>query len=306
MGKIVVVGSYITDIAALTSRFPRDGETVIGEKVKIGPGGKGSNQATACRRLGADVVLITKTGNDSMRQVALNHYKNENMSDKYVLCDEQSQTGIAIIEIHNESAENRILVMPGANNQITEEDVKQAEEEFKTCDIVLLQLEASMESVLASIKLAKKYNKTVVLNPAPVKKLDDEIFKDIDYFTPNESEAEFYSGLKGNDPETVEQMADLFISKGVKNVIITLGKKGVFIKTKELTTTIPAFSVKAVDTTGAGDAFNGGFCVALSEGNSVMDAARFANAVAALSVTKLGASESMPRREEVDSYLNTN
>ena len=224
MAKIVVTGSYITDIAAITSRFPRDGETVIGETVKIGPGGKGSNQATACKRLGAEVVLITKTGNDYLRNVALNHYKNENMSDKYVFVDEENQTGVAIIQIHKSSAENRILVTPGANNHITEEDVYKAENDFKTCDIVLLQLEASMESVIASIKLAKKYNKPVVLNPAPVKELDDDIFKLIDYFTPNETEAEFYSGLKADSIQNIEKMADLFIAKGVGNVIITLGK----------------------------------------------------------------------------------
>ncbi len=303
MAKIVVTGSYITDIAAVTSRFPRDGETVIGETVKIGPGGKGSNQATACKRLGAEVVLITKTGNDYLRNVALTHYKNENISDKYVFVDEENQTGVAIIQIHKSSAENRILVTPGANNHITEEDVYKAEEEFKTCDIVLLQLEASMESVRASINLAKKYNKTVVLNPAPVKELDDEMFGLIDYFTPNETEAEFYSGIKADSIQNMERMAELFIAKGVGNVIITLGKAGAFVKTRDSVCIIPAYTVNAVDTTGAGDAFNGGLCVALAEGKGIVEAAKFANAVAALSVTKLGASESMPDRLDVDSFL---
>lgn len=303
MAKIVVTGSYITDIAAITTRFPRDGETVIGETVKIGPGGKGSNQATACNRLGAEVVLITKTGNDYMRDVALTHYKKENMSDKYVFVDEEKQTGVAIIQIHETSAENRILVIPGANEFITRDDVCKAEDEFKTCDIVLLQLEASMESVLTSIDLARKYNKTVVLNPAPVKDLDDEIFQHVDYFTPNETEAEYYSGLKADSIDNIEKMADMFMAKGVRNVVITLGKAGVFLKTRDFARTIPAYYVNAVDTTGAGDAFNGGLCVALAEGKDIVEAARFANAVAALSVTKLGASESMPLRLEVDSFL---
>ena len=302
-GKVVVTGSFITDIAVFTSRFPADGETVPGRSIQFGPGGKGSNQATAASRAGAEVIMITKIGTDFMGEIARTHYKNEIMTQKYVFTQEGGETGSAIIEINAETAENRIIVLKGANDALTKEEIDQAEAEFQECDVLLTQLEASQISVLESIRLARRYGKTVVLNPAPAGEIDEALFGEIDYFTPNETEAEFYTGIRVTDEQTAERAADRLLDKGVKNVIITLGKIGVYAKTKEFQGIVPAFRVKAVDTTGAGDAFNGGFCAALAEGKSVRDAVLFANALAALSVTRRGTSPAMPYRGEIEKML---
>ncbi len=302
-GKVVVTGSFIADIAVFTPRFPADGETVSGRNIKFGPGGKGSNQATAASRAGAEVIMITKLGTDFMEGIARAHYTNENMTQKYVYTQEGGETGSAIIEINTETAENRIIVLKAANDTITKEEIDRAEEEFKTCDVLLTQLESSKVSVTESFRLARKYGKIIVLNPAPAGTVDEAILKDVDYITPNETEAEFFTGIKVTDEKTAEQAADRLLAKGVKNVIITLGKAGVYAKTKEFKGTVPSFRVKAVDTTGAGDAFNGGFCAALAEGKSVRDAILFANALAAISVTRQGTSPAMPYRDEIEKML---
>ena len=302
-GKVVVTGSFIVDIAVFTPRFPADGETVSGKNIKFGPGGKGSNQATAANRAGAEVIMITKVGTDFMSDIARTHYQNENMTQKYVYTQDNGETGSAIIEINMETAENRIIVLKGANAAITEEEINRAEEEFKTCDVMLTQLESSEASVVESIRLARSYGKIVVLNPAPASKINEAILKDVDYITPNETEAEFFTGIRVTDEKTAEQAANCLLAKGVKNVIITLGKAGVYAKTKEYQGIVPSFRVKAVDTTGAGDAFNGGFCAALAEGKNVKDAILFANALAAISVTRQGTSPAMPYREEIEKML---
>ena len=182
-GKVVVTGSFITDIAVFTSRFPADGETVPGRSIQFGPGGKGSNQATAASRAGAEVIMITKIGTDFMGEIARTHYKNEIMTQKYVYTQEGGETGSAIIEINAETAENRIIVLKGANDALTKEEIDQAEAEFQECDVLLTQLEASQISVLESIRLARRYGKTVVLNPAPAGEIDEALFGEIDYFT---------------------------------------------------------------------------------------------------------------------------
>lgn len=302
-GKVVVTGSFITDIAVFTPRFPADGETVPGKSIKIGPGGKGSNQATAASRAGAEVIMITKVGKDFMSNIAFDHYKNEGMTQKYVYSEDGLETGSAIIEINTTSAENRIIVLKGANDKITKQEVDNAEEEFKSCDVVLLQLESSEISLAESIQLARKYGKIIVFNPAPAGKIDETIFQNVDYITPNETEAEFFTGIKVTDEATAEQAADALLQKGAKNVIITLGKTGVYVKTKEFQGIIPSFKVKAVDTTGAGDAFNGGFCAAIAEGMGVKQAVTFANALAAISVTRQGTSPVMPYRDEIEKML---
>ena len=208
-----------------------------------------------------------------------------------------------LIEINSETAENRIIVLKGANDALTKEEIDLAEAEFQTCDVLLTQLEASEISVTESVRLARRYGKTVVLNPAPAGEIDEALFRDIDYFTPNETEAEFYTGIRVADEQTAEQAADRLLEKGVKNVVITLGKTGVYAKTEEFQGIVPSFRVNAVDTTGAGDAFNGGFCTALAEGKNVRDALLFANALAALSVTRRGTSPAMPYREEIEKLL---
>lgn len=198
---------------------------MAGASLQFGPGGKGSNQATAARRAGAEVIMITKIGTDFMSEIARTHYKNENMTQKYVYTQEGGETGTALIEINSETAENRIIVLKGANDALTKEEIDLAEAEFQTCDVLLTQLEASEISVTESVRLARRYGKTVVLNPAPAGEIDEALFRDIDYFTPNETEAEFYTGIRVADEQTAEQAADRLLEKGVKNVVITLEKQ---------------------------------------------------------------------------------
>ena len=299
MGKILVVGSYMTDVAVYTPRFPKDGETLMGSGVKFGPGGKGSNQATAAHRVGGEVVMFAKIGCDFLSSVALTHYGNEGMTDRYLLRDEEHATGCAIIEVNEQTAENRIIVMPGSNQYISVEEVRAAEEEFRTCDVVLLQLEANLEATAEAARLGRKHGKTVILNTAPFREIEESLFSFVDYVTPNETEASYYSGVQVTDESSARLAAEVFLAKGVKNVVITLGKAGAYVKAGDTDMVVPAYRVQAADTTGAGDAFNGGFAVALSEGKSVEDAVRFASAVAGLSVTKQGASAAMPHLEDV-------
>ncbi|MBQ3847238.1 MAG: ribokinase, partial [Clostridia bacterium] len=303
MVKIIVVGSFIIDLAISTPKYPRDGETVIGNSLKIGPGGKGSNQATAARKAGAEVVMVTKIGRDFLSGIARDHYSSLGMTQKYVYEDPEHSTGAASIEVHAGTGENRIIIMKGANDYITEEDVMKAEDEFKDCDAVLLQLETSFIATKTAVKLAKKYGKKVILNTAPLQPIDESIFADCDFITPNETEAEFFSGVTVTDIDSARKAADVLLKKGAKNVIITLGKKGVYVKTDELDMIVPPYKVKRVDTTGAGDAFNGGFTVGLAEGMDVLSAIKFANALASISVSRFGTSPAMPTREEIEDML---
>ncbi|MBE7025565.1 MAG: ribokinase [Ruminococcaceae bacterium] len=299
MGKIVGTGSLIVDIAGYAPHLPVDGETTLGSTLKLGPGGKGSNQLTAAHRAGAEVRIISKIGKDFLADIMLSHYKNEGMSTEYIGISETGETASAIIEVNEQTAQNRIIVIKGANDEVTVGDVLKAEKDFADCDVVLTQLETSFESILACKELAQKYNKPFVLNTAPFQEVPDGLIEGCDYITPNETEASFFSGVPVNTVEDAKKAADVLLKKDVKNVIITLGKMGVYFKNMAEEYFVPAIEVDAVDTTGAGDAFNGGFATALSEGFAIPDALRFATCVAALSVTKKGTSPAMPFKEEI-------
>jgi ribokinase len=301
--KVVVVGSFIVDITGFANRFPKDGETVIGSAVRIGPGGKGSNQATAVSRAGADVVMITKIGSDVLSNIAHEHYSAEGMSEKYIYKTDKAGTGTAFIEVNETSGENRIIAIKGANELLSAAEVAAAEDEIASCDAVLAQLETCNEAVEELMRLAKKHGKTIVLNPAPYLPVPDGFFDGVDYLTPNETEAEFYSGVPVESPEDAERAALKLLEMGVKNVIVTLGKKGAFFTDGKNKMLVPTTDLKAVDTTGAGDAFNGGFAVALSEGMDIGRALKFANCTASISVTRLGTSPAMPYRHEIDELM---
>lgn len=301
--KVVVVGSFIVDITGFANRFPKDGETVIGSAVRIGPGGKGSNQATAVSRAGADVVMITKIGNDVLSNIAHEHYSAEGMSEKFIYKTDKATTGTAFIEVNETSGENRIIAIKGANELLSAAEVAAAEDEIASCDAVLAQLETSNEAVEELMRIAKKYGKTIVLNPAPYQPVPDGFFDGVDYLTPNETEAEFYSGVPVESPDDAERAALKLLKMGVKNVIITLGKKGAFFTDGKNKMLVPTTDLKAVDTTGAGDAFNGGFAVALSEGMDIGRALKFANCTASISVTRFGTSPAMPYRHEIDELM---
>jgi ribokinase len=303
MSKIVVVGSYVVDLMSRTPHLPKPGETVLGGPFKMGPGGKGGNQATAAARCGSEVTFVTKLGDDIFGREALKHFNGEKVNTQYIKVDPNQATGVALIEVDDHS-ENSIVVALGACGTITESEVLAVEEKVKEADIVLLQLETSIEAVVTTVKLAKKYGIPVILNPAPYQQFPREILKDVAYITPNETEACELSGIEVTDEVTALAAAKRIYEMGVGTVIITLGSKGAFFyRGGEKGELVPSFKVKAVDTTGAGDAFNGGFTHAISNGYNVKDAIVFGNTVAALSVTKLGTAPAMPYKHEVEAFF---
>ena len=299
MAKIVGPGSLVVDVTGFAPHLPVEGETTKGTTVCFGPGGKGNNQMTAAHRAGCEVQIISRRGNDVLGSILENHYVSEGMSEKYITVDPNSETGSALIEIDESTAQNRIIVILGANDGINRKDVLAAEEDFVDCDAVLTQFETTVEAVIAAKELAIKYQKPFILNPAPYIEVPISVFKGVDYVTPNETEAEQFTGIAVNTIEDCRLAAQKLMDMGVKNVVITLGVRGAFYTNGKDEVFVPAIQVKAVETTGAGDAFNGGFATAIAEGYSVEKALRFATCTAAISVTRRGSSPSMPYRNEI-------
>ena len=303
-GKVVVFGSFVVDLTSWGKHLAVPGETVKGSTFKMGPGGKGSNQGVAASRAGADVTLVTKVGNDVFGKVALDFYKKENMSTQYVFIDEKKETGTALIMVDEESGQNQILVVSGACDNITDQEIMKAEQLIDEADILLLQLEINMDAIAKVINMAHAKGKQIVLNTAPAQKLPDSLLKKLDIVTPNEIEAGILTDMKVETEDDAQKAAQILLNKGVKSVVITMGKNGVFVMTLDRKEFIPSMKVKAIDTTGAGDAFNGGFVTALSEGKDIFEAARFGNIVGALSVTKVGTAPAMPYRKDIDGFKN--
>jgi len=303
MEKVVVFGSFAADLTSRAPKLPKPGETIIGSSFKIGPGGKGSNQGVAASRAGADMTMITKVGKDVFGNIALDLYKDENMGTDYIFIDEEKETGTALIMVDENIAENQILVVSGACGNITDDDIGKAESVISEAGIILMQLEINMDATKKIVDLAHKMGKKIVLNPAPAMPLSKDILSKVSIATPNEHEAETLTGIKVVDEITAQKAAEKLMEMGVKNVIITLGKEGAFVKTQDESQYIKAIKVDAVDTTGAGDAFNGAFVTALSEGKDIFQAARFGNIAGALSVTKYGTAPAMPYRSEIDKVL---
>jgi len=301
--KVAVFGSFFVDLMARTPHFPIAGETVKGNMFKMGPGGKGFNQCVAAHKAGANVTMITKMGKDDFANVALNIMKELNMPQDYIFTTDTTSTGIALILVNEETGQNEIVTVPGACNQISEEDTKQVEDFIKTCDYVLLQLEVNQDANERIMEIATKNNVKVIVNTAPYSKVTDDFLSKTYMVTPNEVEAEQLTGIEVKDLESAKTCAKVFKDKGVEVVVITLGSRGVFISCDGREEIIPAYKVNAIDTTGAGDAFNGGLLAALSKGNDIWEAARFANGLAALSVQKMGATLSMPSLQEIEDFL---
>lgn len=299
MAKIIGPGSMIVDVTGFAPHLPRAGETVKGSTLRFGPGGKGSNQMTAAHRAGAEALIIGCIGNDFLSGIMRAHYENDGMSVKYIKTDPSSETGSALIEIDENDAQNRIIVIPGAGETVGREAVFAAEKDFADCDAVLTQFETTAEAVLASKELAKKYNKPFILNPAPYIDMPDGTYDGVDYITPNESEAEALTGIRVENTDDCRAASARLMEMGVKNVIITLGSRGAYFRSSEKEITVSAIKLRAVETTGAGDAFNGGFACAIAEGVPVETALKFATCTAAISVTRLGSGPSMPQRAEI-------
>jgi ribokinase len=297
--NILVIGSSNTDLVIQTSHFPEPGETVIGGEFNTFAGGKGANQAVAACRLGGKVTFVAKLGKDGFGQEALNGFKKEGIITTHIYIDTSLPSGVASI-ILNEKGQNTIVVAPGANNALTEEDIELTKDAISEADIVLIQLEVPLATVIFAIKLAFHLGKRVILNPAPATSLPDEIYPFIDLITPNETEAGILLGMKVIDENSAAIAAEKLLKKGVKNVILTLGEKGAFLKNDEIELLVPAIKTKVRDTTGAGDIFNGALAVSLSEKKDWLEAIQFANRAASIGVSRLGAQASVPYRDEVD------
>jgi len=300
------MGSFIVDLMARAPHLPATGETVKGSVFEIGPGGKGSNQGIAAHRLGSNVTMITKIGTDFFgHEVALRSFQNEGMDTSFIFKDDKLATGTALIMVDENTSENKIVVTPGACDNITESEIEKARGSIETSEVFLTQLETNMEAVEKAVDIAHAKGVKIILNPAPARKVSEEILKKIDILTPNEVEASILSGVQIDTMEDAKKAARALMSKGVGNVIITLGSNGALVVTAKDEKFIESPNVDAVDTTGAGDAYNGGLATALAEGMDIFEAAEFANTVGALSVTKIGTSPAMPYREDLDRFLKT-
>ena len=296
--KIVVIGSTNTDMVIKTGNLPAPGETILGGEFFMNPGGKGANQAVATSRLGGDVAFISKTGNDIFGEQSLENLRREGVNTENMVVDKENPSGVALITVDSK-AENCIVVAPGSNMTLKPDDIDKAVEQIGMAEIVLLQLEIPIETVEYAAQIASRNNIKVILNPAPAQKLSNSILRKIHILTPNETEAEILTGVKVMNANTAEKAAKILNKKGVEIVIITMGASGAFIHTDSLSELIPAPEVKAVDTTAAGDTFNGALSVAVSEGLDIREAVQFANKAASIAVTKLGAQASTPYRSEV-------
>ena len=298
MGDITVLGIFVADISFSGNKIPTTGETILGDSYNIGPGGKGCNQAIAVSRLGVKVNFITKLGNDEYGKPAINKLKEDNIDTSHIILSNNHKTGVAGIHVDKNTGKNAITVVRGAPSSLTIDEINT--NIFKQSKIFLTQLEIPKEVTLHCLKVAKENGLINILNPAPAIKLSNDFFGLVDYFTPNEIEAEFYTGIKIDNIKDAKESAYKLINLGIKNVIITLGEKGLFFTDGKEEIYIKASQVKAVDTTGAGDAFNGGFSFALLKGKKINECLEFANKVAGLSTTKLGAGDSMPNYEDIN------
>ena len=267
------------------------------------PGGKGANQAVAAAKLGAEVYFIAKLGEDVFAEQSLNNFKKEGVNTKYVIQTEEAPSGVALITVDN-AGNNVIVVAPGANQMLSPEDVKRAESDIASLGALVAQLEIPLETVEFAAQLANESGVLFILDPAPAQKLSPELLKMVDVLTPNETEAQILTGIEvTSNRDSACTAAKKLLEYGVKSVILTMGAEGFLLANDDRMESVPAVKVDAVDATAAGDAFTGSLVVGLAQGWELFDAALFANQVAALSVTKMGAQSSMPAREEVESFM---
>ena len=300
MNKICVIGSINMDLVVNVDEMPKKGQTLIGSNFKEVPGGKGANQAVAASRLGANVCMVGKVGSDGFGQNLLNQLKNNNVDTKYIQIEEGA-SGVALITV-DKNAENAIVVSPGANFKLAQKDIDNCIDAIKESNVVVIQLETPIDTIKYALEKSKELGKFTILNPAPAVKLGDDIIKNVDLLTPNETELEILSGVSINNEEDILKAAQVMLEKGVKKLIVTLGSKGSLYIDKENKKFKKSYKVDAIDTTAAGDSYTGAIAVSLSQGKNVEDAIDFASRVGALCVTKEGAQTSLPTIEEVLNY----
>lgn len=300
--KIVVVGSSNTDMVIKTPRLPKPGETIIGGEFIMAAGGKGANQAVAAARAGGDVHLVARVGEDVFGRQSLDGFVRDGIHVEQIIRDKTASSGIALIIVAPDG-ENSIAVASGANANLGLKDVQRAKDVIASADIVLMQLESPFEAVIEAAEVASAAGVPVILNPAPAQVLGDDLLKRLSYLTPNKTEAEIMTGITLIAKVDLDKAANSLLDKGMKGVLITLGPKGVYVATPDKKEVVPAFKVTPVDTTAAGDAFNGALAVALAEGRTLFEAARFGNAAAAIATTKLGAQPSLPFKKDIEQLM---
>ena len=301
--KIACLGSFMVELTSRVDRLPMPGESLLSDNFTLGQGGKGSNQAVAIKRAGGNVAFMVKIGNDLLSKIARDHFENEGFDTQYIITDHENATGVAIINVDKNTAQNSIIIIPGANEHLTRADIDLFRGEIESCDIFMTQLEVNVDAVERAVQIAWENKKTIVVNTAPARELPDDLLRKITIVTPNEIEAFMLTKVEVVDKSSAEKAAKIFYNKGIPYIVITLGKNGCYIYDGKQSEIIDSLDVKTVDTTGAGDAFSGGLVTALAEGKPLADAVKFATTVAALSTTKPGTAVAMPFRDEIDALV---
>ncbi len=302
MKNILVVGSSNTDMVIRVARIPKPGETVLGGDFVMAPGGKGANQAVAAARAGGRVTFLARVGNDLFGEQAIRNFEADGIDVRFLARDGRAPSGVALINV-DDAGENSISVASGANALLAPEDVLRAEAAFQGADLVLTQLETPLETVRVTAEMARTRGIPVILNPAPPRPLDDAILRNVAVITPNESEARLLTGLPVGTELEARDAARVLRARGPALAIVTMGERGALASGRDYEGMMPAFQVRAIDTTAAGDVFNGALAVALAEKRAVPEALRFASAAAAISVTRAGAQPSAPTRVEIEEFL---
>ena len=299
MSEITVLGIFVADISFSGPKIPSIGETILGKKYNVGPGGKGCNQAIAIARLGGNTNFISKIGKDAYGELALKTLEKNKISTENIIHDGNQQTGVAGILVDQNTGKNAINVIVGAPSSLRISEIEKQINLIKRSKIFLTQLEVPKDVTLHCLKIAKENGCITILNPAPASEISKEFYNNIDFFTPNETEAEFYTGIKITSEKEAKQAADKLLNLGIKKIIITLGEKRLFYSDGKEQIYLKASAVKAIDTTGAGDAFNGGLAFSLLKEKPIKDCLEFANKVAGISTTKLGAGDAMPFIQDI-------
>lgn len=304
MRNAAVIGSFVVDLMALSPRLPSSGETVKGSMFRMGPGGKGFNQAIAAGRAGVKISYVTKLGNDTFAKVATDMLRNErNIDCSRIIYSDDAPTGAALITVDEMTGENDIVVVTGSCDTFNDDDIEELDRMLSSIDYLLLQLEINMDALEKIIRSAYGKGVKVILNPAPAAVLNDEIYGMLYLITPNESEAELLTSIRCDSDQGLRQAASWFLEKGVENVVITLGKNGSYLLNADSEERFMNYDVKVIDTTGAGDAYSGGLLAGLCKEMPISEACRYASAVSNLAVTKIGTSVAMPYEEEIEKLL---